>query len=133
MSIKATRDSLYKYTADNTSFPIAYPNECFKPMGRPLWAAVYLLPTTSESLGKGAKSSDDDRGIYQISVFIKENQYNTDDLLLDTIDEIKALFYNGVIIDNVNILDVTVGNAGTSNGYHSRAISINYSTYTTRV
>ena len=130
MSLKATRDSLFKYAADNLSFPLAYQNKSFKPEGRPVWGALYLLPTTSESLGKTVLSSDDDRGIFQISVFTRENQFDT--VLLDTLDEIKALFYNGVIIDNVSILDVTVGNADTSNGYHSRAISINYSTYTSR-
>ena len=130
MSLKATRDSLSKYAADNLSFPLAYQNKVFEPRGLSIWGALYLLPTTSESLGKGAISSDDDRGIFQISVFTRENQY--DNALLDAVDEIKALYFNGVIIDNVNILDVTVGNADTSNGYHSRAISINYSTYTTR-
>ena len=130
MSLKATRDSLFKYAADNLSFPLAYQNKVFEPRGLSIWGALYLLPTTSESLGKGAQSSDDDRGIFQISVFTRENQY--DNQLLDAVDEIKTLYFNGVIIDNVNILDVTVGNADTSNGYHSRAISINYSTYTTR-
>ena len=130
MGLKATRDSLFKYAADNLSFPLAYQNKAFKPEGRPIWGALYLMPTTSESLGKGAVSSDDDRGIFQISVYTRENKFDNE--LLDAVDEIKALFYNGVIIDEVIILDVTVSNADTSNGFHSRAISINYSTYTKR-
>ena len=130
MSRKATRDRLLKYAADNLSFPLAYQNKVFEPRGLSVWGALYLLPTTSESLGKGEQSSDDDRGIFQISGFTREHKH--ENTRLDAVDEIKALYVKVVIIYNVHILDVTVGNADTSNGYHSRAISINYSTYTTR-
>ena len=51
-----------------TSSDIMFENKDFDPKGKSLWLACYFIPATSEMMGKSTTSSNEDRGVWQISV-----------------------------------------------------------------
>ena len=119
-----------------TASDISFENESFDPLGKSLWLGCYFIPATSEMLGKTPTSSNEDRGIFQISVFTALNDGSYDNTQLQTIDSILSVFqYNSSTVYNtqkVYILDSTV-NSGTQNeSWFKRDISINYLTFSTR-
>jgi hypothetical protein len=120
-----------------TSADIAFENKDFNPVGKALWLACYFIPATSDSLGKTLASSDEQRGIFQISVFVAMNSDNYDNAQFTAIDEILAGFryststvYNSTTVD---ILDSTVNNGTENESWFKRDISINYLTFNGRV
>lgn len=124
--------SITNIDADDISFE----NKTFNPSGKPIWLACYYIPTTSESLGKTIDSSDEQRGIFQVSVFVALDDGQYDNLQLQAVDDILAGFrYSTSTVYNsqqVDILDSTV-NSGTENeAYFKRDISINYLSFSTR-
>lgn len=115
---------------------ISFENKNFDPTGKPIWLACYYIPATSESLGKTLDSGDEQRGIFQVSVFVTLNSDNYDNLQLQAVDDILAGFrYSTSTVYNsqqVDILDSTV-NSGTENeAYFKRDISINYLAFNKR-
>jgi hypothetical protein len=111
---------------------LAYENNDFDPDGLDAWASFHFIPATSETMGKTAASSDDERGFMQLSVYIKTNALTYDNQQLEIIDAIKKDFYYGVIIGEVNILEVTTNNGYTSESWFKRDLTINYSSYQSR-
>ncbi len=119
-----------------TSSDIMFENKDFDPKGKSLWLACYFIPATSEMMGKSTTSSNEDRGVWQISVFVSLNNDNYDNAQLQTVDSVLSAFqYNSQTVYNsqaVDILDSTVNNGTENESWFKRDISINYLTYTTR-
>jgi len=119
-----------------TSSDIMFENKDFDPKGKSLWLACYFIPATSEMMGKSTTSSNEDRGVWQISVFVSLNNDNYDNIQLQTVDSVLSVFqYNSQTVYNsqaVDILDSTVNNGTENESWFKRDISINYLTYSTR-
>ena len=119
-----------------TNADIAIENEPFDPTGKALWLSAHFIPATTESTGKTLASGDEQRGIFQISVFVKLFGGSYDNVQLSTIDSILSAFqystsvvYNGQTVD---ILEATVNNGSENESWFKRDISINYLTFSER-
>ena len=119
-----------------TSDDIAYENFYFDPSNKNLWLAVYFIPATSEPMGKSATARDEQRGIFQVSVFVALNNSSANNAQLTAIDEILAGFqYNSSTVYNaqqVDILEATTNSGSENESWFRRDISINYLTFSTR-
>jgi hypothetical protein len=115
---------------------IAFENKNFDPKNKSLWYGVYFIPATSDILGKTAESCNEQRGIFQVSVFIKLNSITFDNDQLSAIDNVLSVFkYNTETVYNtqtVSILESTVNNGIETEAWFQRDISINYLTFSTR-
>jgi hypothetical protein len=136
MSLLDTKQALIKKLTDAAVVPnssIAFENKTFDPKNKAKWLAVYFIPASEESTGKSLASGNEQRGIFQVSVFVKKNSKDFDNTQLTLVDAIKSAFqystssvYNGQQID---ILESTV-NQGTENeSWFKRDVSINYLTF----
>lgn len=122
--------------ANITNDDIAFENQVFDPEGKSQWLAVYFIPATTEIMGKTPASPDEQRGIFQVSVFVAKNSGNYDNIQAEIIDSVISAFsyntklsYNG---QNVDILSSTVNNGSENDAWFQRDISINYLTFSTR-
>ena len=88
-------------------------------------------------MGKTGESSDEQRGIFQVSVFVPVNGFDASNTQLKAIDDVLSGFlYNTSIVYNnqkVDILSSTVNNGTESESWYQRDISINYLTFSERV
>ena len=111
---------------------IAYENNDFNPSGKSKYIASYFIPATSDSTGKELNAMQEQRGIFQVTVFIKLNSGNYDNDQLQIIDDILAGFqYNSVTVYNaqtVCILESTVNSGSENESWFKRDISIDYLT-----
>lgn len=124
-------------TNDISVNDIAFENKNFKPENKNLWYAAYFIPASSDMMGKTQTSGNEERGIFQVSVFIPLNQSTMDNAQLSAIDEISSVFkYNTETVYNnqtVSILNITPPGAGIeTEAWFQRIISINYLTFSTR-
>jgi hypothetical protein len=121
-------------TNSNTSY--IDPPEDFDPQGKALWFHEGYIPATSESTGKTKQSSDEDRGIYQITVYTPLNVGDYGQSMSNAISAIQSVFYNGAsnvyLGQKVDILEVTTQGVAQNEAWVRRVISINYLTYKTR-
>ena len=119
-----------------TGDDLAFENHKFVPANKPLWLAAYFIPVSTESVGKTDASSDENRGIFQVSVFVKLNSDQFDEVQLKAIDELIIAFrYNTQATfdsQTVQILESTVNNGSESESWYQRDISIGYLTFSTR-
>ena len=111
---------------------LVYENKNFNPEGLDAWASFHFVPATSETMGKTASSSDDERGFIQLSIYIKANALTFDNQQLSIIDSIKKDFYYGAIIGETSILEVTLNNGYTVESWFKRDLTINYTSYQSR-
>jgi len=130
MSQLTIRNTLLQALIDNADgVTIAYENQTFNPEGLDKFMSQFFIPATSESLGKTIESSDDERGIYQVSVFIKAGAPNYDNDQYEIIDNLKAVFYAGATFGEVDIIEVTLNNGSSDGAWFKRDLSISYSSY----
>ncbi len=119
-----------------TSSDIAFENQDFDPANKPLWLACYFIPATADPMGKTSASSDEQRGVFQVSVFTSLNNKDYDNTQLQTIDSILSAFqYNSGTVYNtqkVDILESTVNNGTENESWFKRDISISYLTFSAR-
>ena len=138
MSYLDTKQALIQQllTASISSIDIAFENKNFDPKSKSLWYAAYFIPATTDMMGKTQTSSDEQRGIFQVSVFVKLNSTTFDNDQLSAIDSILSVFkYNTETVYNtqtVSILSSTVNNGVETESWFQRDISINYLTFSTR-
>ena len=115
---------------------IAYQNKFFDPANRELWVALYFIPATSQMMGKSTADKNEDRGIFQVSVFVSLDNPEYDNAQLTAIDQILTGFqYNSSTVYNgqqVDILDSTVNQGADSESWFQSDISINYLTFSNR-
>ena len=115
-----------------TSADIAYENNDFDPAGKAKYIAAYFIPATSDTTGKESGALQEQRGIFQVTVFIRLNSGNYDNDQLQIIDDILAGFqYNSVTVYNaqtVCILESTVNSGSENESWFKRDISIDYLT-----
>jgi hypothetical protein len=134
MSYLDTRQGLFKRLIDSAIFGELLFENSIKEPTQDLYAVCYFIPATSESLGKDENSSDDRRGIFQVSIYCKKGVFDND--LLTKCDEVSALFkwgtkisYNGL---DIFIQDSTLNEGAETEGYFRRDLSINYMTLAER-
>lgn len=141
MSYLNTKQALITHLLNNlptgmTSNDIAFENRKFNPANKDLWAAVYLIPSTSESMGKTDGSANEDRGVFQVSVFVPLNGDDFDNKQLTAIDEFNSAFkYNSQLPflgQVVQTLESTVNSATESGAWLQRDLSISYLTFSDR-
>ena len=112
---------------------IAIENDTFDPKGKDLWLAFYFIPATDDILGKSPGSSNEQKGIFQVSVFVALNSGSYDLIQLQTIDAILSAFqFNSSTVYNsqkVDILESTVNNGVENDSWFKRDISICISTF----
>ena len=139
MSFLSTKQALIQQlltVSGISSSDIAFENKNFDPKNKSLWYAAYFIPATTETLGKTFASSDEQRGIFQVSVFIKLNSNTFDNDQLSEIDNILSAFrYSMETVYNsqtVTILESTANNGVETESWFQRDISINYITFSTR-
>ena len=121
-----------------TSAEISFidPPEAFDPANKDLWIKEDFLPASSESTGKTKASSNEDRGIYQLTVYVPllKGDYGTS--LSTAVDEIKAGFFYGEttahLTQNVDILEANANGIETNDAWSRRVISINYLTFSNK-
>ena len=120
-----------------TTADISYENNDFDPASKSKFVAAYFIPATSESMGKTLASSDEQRGVFQVSVYVKLNGGAYDNDQLQMVDDILSGFlytsetvYNG---QTVQILESTVNSGSENESWFKRDISINYLTFSERV
>ena len=138
MSYLKTKQALIQQllTASITADDIAFENKTFDPKNKSLWYAAYFIPATTDMMGKTATSSDEQRGIFQVSIFIPLNQGTFDNAQLVAVDSILSVFkYNTETVYNsqkVTILESTVNNGIETESWFQRDISVNYLTFSER-
>ena len=119
-----------------TSQDIAFENNNFDPASRPIWLSCYFLPATSQAMGKTASDRDEQRGVFQVSVFVSLDSDSYDNAQLTAVDEILRGFqYNSSTVYNsqrVDILESTVTRGRENESWFRRDISINYITFSNR-
>lgn len=142
MSYLDTKQALIQQllTATSALFTVndvAYENNVFDPSNKTAWLESFFIPATSEATSKDSNTTYDDRGIFQVSVFVKLNSGNYDNNQLQIVDDILRVFksnssivYNNQVVD---ILDSTVNNGLSSESWFKRDISINYFTFSERI
>jgi hypothetical protein len=115
---------------------IATDNEFFEPANKSLWAMLTVIPASSNAMGKGYADTNEDRGIFQVSVFIPVNTKDRSILSATAVDEILAGFqFNSLAMYNgqqVSIQDITVNQGRITEAWFQTDISINYLTFSNR-
>jgi len=139
MSYLDTKQALIKKLIDSAIVPvgdIAFENDNFDPKGKGLYLAAYFIPASTDMMGKTSTSKDEQRGIFQVSVFANLNSGEYDNEQLQKIDEVISEFsYNSSVVYNnqkVDILSTTVNSGVTLDAWFKRDISINYLTFSNR-
>ena len=115
-----------------TSADIAFENNDFDPTSKSKYIAAYFIPATSDTTGKELAATQEQRGIFQVSVFIKLNSGNYDNDQLQIIDDILSGFvYNSTAVYNaqtVLILESTINSGSENESWFKRDVSIDYLT-----
>ena len=115
---------------------IATDNEFFDPANKSLWVNLAVIPASSQSIGKAYTDNNEDRGIFQISVFIPVNAKDRSILSATAVDQIRAGFqFNSESVYNgqaVSMQDTTVNQGRLSEAWFQTDISINYLTFSSR-
>lgn len=142
MSYLDTKQALIQQllTVTSTLFTvddIAYENNTFDPASKSAWIESFFRPASSEATSKDVNPTYEDRGIFQVSIFVKLNSGNYDNNQLQIVDDVLASFksnssivYNNQIVD---IIDSTVNNGLSNDAWFKRDISVNYFTFSKRV
>ena len=141
MSYLDSKQALISHLINNlptglTTADVAFENKEFDPANKPLWLAAYFIPATTEASSKSTTSCDEQRGIFQVSVFVSLNNDTYDNAQLTAVDQLRSAFkYNTQLVYNtqtVQTLDSTVNNGSESEAFYQRDLSINYLTFSTR-
>lgn len=141
MSYLDTKQALITHLLDNLPSglsvnDVAFENNKFDPSGKSLWLTAYFIPASSDTMGKSTDDSDEQRGIFQISVFTAINSGEFDTAQLTVIDELISSFkYATSLVYNtqtVDILESTINTGSESESWYQRDVSINYLTLSTR-
>lgn len=119
-----------------TTADVAFENRKFDPSNKDLWLAAYFIPASTEAMGQSASSGDENRGVFQISVFVSINGGDYDNTQLSAIDELISAFkYNTQMVYNtqtVQVLESTVNTGSENEAWFQRDISVNYLTFSDR-
>ena len=104
---------------------IASENKEFNPNNFDVWCDLFYTPTTSQSLGKGAQSVDDERGFYQVSIHVKQNDLVMYNKQLELVDAIRSSMWNGYVVGDTQIESSTVNNGRPSDSWFVRDLTLN--------
>ena len=122
-------------TVDDIKFK--NPWKAFETEGRDIWLKTHIVEASSDTTGKSRGDSDEQRGFFQIDVFIPRLGTDYDNKLYVATDEIATAFsfgtqlvYNGQV---VNILDSTSPDSKEDGAWFRKMITINYLTISARI
>ena len=119
-----------------TADDIGYQNKFFDPSNKALWVSLHFIPATSQMMGKTTTDKNEDRGVFQVSVFVPLDNVEYDNVQLQAVDEVLTGFqYNTSTVYNgqqVDILESTVNQGRESESWFQRDVSINYLTFSNR-
>ena len=138
MSLLDTRNALVTQllTLVNTN-DLAVENSVFKDTNKDVWYSMAFIPASSEATGKTLASSDEDRGIFQVSVMVQINSGNKDLVQLQALDDIRSgfLYSTSLVYNNqqVDILEAEPNEGSEDHSWYKRDLSINYLTFSERV
>lgn len=134
MNQTAIRNALIlRLEAANLGYSIYSENTISNPKGSAPFLAVYFLPSLEESCGKTVSSSDLQRGIFQITIFVNASDNDATLKQIEIVDQLKLLFHSSLVFDGVEIEGVEVGSGRDGDGgYFARDLSINYNGITSR-
>jgi hypothetical protein len=134
MSQLTIRNELLTALIAVSTVPIAYENSSFDPTSVDTFISTHFIPATSEPMGKLQTAKDDDRGVFQVSVFIRLNPDDdgSDTEQLALIDTLKQTFFDSAIIGSVYINEVTLNGGYIVESHYKRDLSINYMNFTSR-
>jgi hypothetical protein len=115
---------------------IASDNEFFDPSNKSLWVMLTVIPASSNAMGKGYADTNEDRGIFQVSVFVPINTKDRSILSATAVDQILAGFqFNSLAMYNgqqVSIQDINVNQGRVSEAWFQTDITIEYLTFSNR-
>lgn len=102
MSDKAINTALALHLQD-LGLPVAFENAPFTPVDGQVYLREFHLPAETTPVGNAAETSDDHRGIYQVTVMAPADAYK--DIGLTAAEQVKAHFVRGrtLIRDGVSI------------------------------
>ena len=139
MSYLDLQQALINKLINSAIFPvsdIAFENQSFDPSGKTSWCHVSIIPATEEITGKTSASSNERRGIFQISVYVEKDATDFTNTQLSLIDSILTEFsYNSSETFNgqaVQILESEVTTGRTVESWYVRDISVNYLLFSAR-
>ena len=116
---------------------VVFENKKESSENKSLWFEAFLIPGPSAMMGKSSASSDEQRGIFQVTVYVKVNSNEYDNVQLQAIDTVLSGFtYNTTAVhlnQNVDILESEVNEGSVFESWYKREISINYLTFSERV
>jgi len=117
-----------------TADDILYENSKFDPTGKSKFVAGYFIPSTSETTGKELAAPQEQRGTFQVSVYILLAGGSYDIEQLQMVDDILSGFqYSSSTVYNsqtIQILESTVNSGSENEAWFKRDVSINYLTIT---
>jgi len=115
---------------------VAFENKFYDPKTKNIWYGAYFVPATTESTGKTLASSDEQRGFLQVSVFVRSNSADYDNIQLEKVDLILSAFRDTTTVSyldqTVSILESTLNNGSIDDPWFKRDITINYLTFSNR-
>ena len=143
MSRLDTKQAFITHLAANlptgvTSGDVAYENQLpqFNPAGKSLWLSTSFIEASSESTGQSPLNGNEQRGFFQIDIYVPVASKDYDNKLLTIVDELSSAFkYGSTIVYNaqkVDILDSASPTSFTSESWYKRIISINYLTFSNK-
>ena len=130
------RTALVAPITANSDFGIefAYDNRQFKPKSGTPHGRAFWLSDTAEQLALGVNGCDEHIGVFQISLFYPEDQYDLP--LLIKADEIAAVYKSGANFVsgavNVTIDSIDRGPAVNQGGWFQTDLTINYFSFIRR-
>tara|TARA_R110000851_G_scaffold167578_1_gene313256 strand:- start:1109 stop:1537 length:429 start_codon:yes stop_codon:yes gene_type:complete len=108
----------------------------FDPKGKSIFVKLINIPATSTAMGKSSTDKNEERGIFQVSIFIPMTTKNRRIVMSTAADQVKAGFqFNSTTVYNgqlVTILDSTLNQGRESESWFQRDVSINYLTFSDR-
>ena len=92
-----------------TASDISYENNDFDPSSKTKFIAAYFIPATSDTTGKELAAIQEQRGIFQVSVYIRLNGGAYDNDQLQMIDDILGGFqYSSSTVYNSQTIQILI-------------------------
>jgi len=119
-----------------SSSDVAFENRYFDPKDKDLWYAAYFMPVTTEGTGQSLSNAEEQRGFLQVSIFVRSNSADYDNIQLSKVDLILSAFKNTTTVSfsdqDVDILESTLNDGAIDDPWFKRDITINYLTFSNR-
>lgn len=114
--------------------PVAWPNVAYEPTIGTLWLRPTLLPADTVAATLGSTGTDENLGVYQVSVFApsgtgKGAAVVMADAIAERFKPMTKLTYNGLL---VRCVTASIGSAVQNGDWYHVPVYINYLSHTTK-